>query len=81
MAAIGPLLPRLQALLAGLLEDRAAEALGVQRQELKVYWALTQQQLPLNLIGRDVFASWMELLRRIAEAELPDGQVASIPLS
>ena len=29
-AAIGPLLPRLQALLAGLLEDRAAETLGVQ---------------------------------------------------
>lgn len=54
-----------------LLGDDSQDSVAVQKQILKIYFALTQYVLPLDLITRPVFSQWMEVLRVTAEAPLP----------
>ena len=46
-------------------------SVSVQKQILKIYFALTQYVLPLDLITREIFSQWMEVLRVIAESDVP----------
>jgi hypothetical protein len=39
----------------------------LQKLILKIYYALTQYALPLDIITKDVFAQWMEICRQILE--------------
>jgi hypothetical protein len=54
-----------------LLPDDSQSSVAVQKQILKIYFALTQFVLPLDLITRDMFAQWMEVLRTITEKDVP----------
>ena len=47
------------------------DSVSVQKQILKIYFALTQYVLPLDLITREIFSQWMEVLRVIAESDVP----------
>ena len=38
---------------------------------LKIYHALTQYILPLDLIPKESFVQWMEILRQVVEQEIP----------
>jgi hypothetical protein len=65
-----------------LLPDDSQSSVAVQKQILKIYFALTQFVLPLDLITRDMFAQWMEVLRTITEKDVPAHtlQVGGLPL-
>jgi len=65
------LLPQLYTIVTQLLGDDSQDSVAVQKQILKIYFALTQYVLPLDLITRPVFSQWMEVLRVTAEAPLP----------
>jgi hypothetical protein len=65
-----------------LLPDDSQSSVAVQKQILKIYFALTQFVLPLDLITKDMFAQWMEVLRTITEKDVPAHtlQVGGLPL-
>lgn len=66
------LLPQLYQLLVGrLMVDESEKAVLLQKECLKVYFALTQYILPLDLINKDVFAQWMEICRQIIQRPVP----------
>ena len=55
----------------GLYLLQSAEMTEVKKAILKIYFALTQYVLPLDLISRDFFTKWMEILRQVVEQEVP----------
>lgn len=65
------LLPQVYGILVQLMPDDSFSSVAVQKQILKIYFALTQYVLPLDLISKDMFAKWMEILRQITEADIP----------
>lgn len=69
--AMNLLLPQLYQLVARLLPDPSEQAVLLQKEALKIYFALTQYTLPLDLISRDAFTQWMEICRQVAERPVP----------
>jgi len=65
------LLPQIYSVLVQLMPDDSSDSVAVQKQILKIYFALTQYVLPLDLISKDMFAKWMEILRQITESDVP----------
>lgn len=59
------LLPQLYQLEVRLLPDPAEQSVLLQKEGLKVYFALTQYILPLDLISKEAFAQWMEVCRQV----------------
>ncbi|CAH1099995.1 unnamed protein product [Psylliodes chrysocephalus] len=69
--AMNLLLPQLYQLEVRLLPDPSEQSVLLQKEGLKVYFALTQYILPLDLISRDAFAQWMEVCRQVVERPVP----------
>jgi len=69
--AMNLLLPQLYGIITQLMPDPSQQSVAVQKQILKIYFALTQYVLPLDLITKEVFGQWMEVLRLITEADVP----------
>jgi hypothetical protein len=69
--AMNLLLPQIYNLMIQMLPDESPSSVAVQKQILKIYFALTQYVLPLDLISREIFGNWMEILRRVAELDVP----------
>jgi len=69
--AMNLLLPQIYGILVQLMPDESQQSVAVQKQILKIYFALTQYVLPLDLITKEVFAQWMEVFRQITEADVP----------
>lgn len=61
------LLPQLYQLEIRLLPDPSEQSVLLQKEGLKVYFALTQYILPLDLISKEAFAQWMEVCRQVSE--------------
>lgn len=59
------LLPQLYQLEVRLLPDASDQSVLLQKEGLKVYFALTQYILPLDLISKEAFAQWMEICRQV----------------
>lgn len=70
--AMNLLLPMLYQLQITLLADASEQSVSLQHKVLKIYHALTQYCLPLDLISQEVFANWMEICRQIVERPAPD---------
>jgi len=70
--AMNMLLPQLYGIITQLINDQSQESVSIQKQILKIYFALTQYVLPLDLITKEVFSNWMEVLRVITESDVPD---------
>lgn len=51
-----------------LLVDPSEQSVLLQKEGLKVYFALTQYILPLDLISKEAFAQWMEVCRQVSES-------------
>ena len=49
------LLPQLYGIITQLMPDPSQQSVAVQKQILKIYFALTQYVLPLDLITKEVF--------------------------
>lgn len=65
-------LPIIQEMIEQLSNGEANEAsILLQKQILKIFFALTQYTMPLALINADNFAVWMEIITRIIAADIP----------
>ncbi|XP_025836941.1 importin-7 [Agrilus planipennis] len=69
--AMNLLLPQLYQLVAQLLPDPSEQSVLLQKTALKVYFALTQYTLPLDLITKEVFTQWMEVCRQVVDRPVP----------
>lgn len=70
--AMNLLLPLVYNLCINLLNEPSDQSLLLQKQILKIYYALTQYALPLDVISRPMFAQWMEICRQILDRPAPD---------
>jgi len=70
--AMNLLLPQIQQLLVRLLPDLSEQSVLLQKQILKIFYALTQYSLPLALLPKPTFTQWMELVRAIADRPVPE---------
>lgn len=73
--AMNMLLPMIYQRCAQLVHDPSEVSALLQKQILKIFFALIQYFLPLNLITRDIFSQWMELLRNIVDRPIPQVQI------
>ncbi|XP_049819869.1 importin-7 isoform X2 [Aethina tumida] len=69
--AMNLLLPQLYQLEIRLLPDPSEQSVLLQKEGLKVYFALTQYILPMDLINKETFAQWMEICRQVVERGVP----------
>ena len=65
------LLPQIYEIAFRSMNDKSQEITTVRKIILKIYFALTQYVLPLELINREVFTNWMEVLRLVLEQDIP----------
>lgn len=70
--AMNLLLPMIYQLMINLMNEPSEQSVLLQKQILKIYYALTQYSLPLELITKDIFSQWMEICRQIADRPVPD---------
>lgn len=66
------LLPMLYQLMINLMNDPSEQSVLLQKQILKIYHALTQYCLPLDLITNEVFTQWMQVCREVVDRPAPD---------
>ena len=70
--AMNLLLPQMYNLMLQLINDPSEQSVLLQKQILKIFYALTQYALPLEVISKDVFSQWMEICRQILDRPAPD---------
>lgn len=64
--------PIIQEMADGLSQgDNIEDSLLLQKQILKIFYALIQYTMPLDLINEDNFSKWMEIIRRMLIREVP----------
>ncbi|XP_076023585.1 importin-8 isoform X2 [Genypterus blacodes] len=71
LAAMQIFLPRIQQLITQLLADATIFSVLIQKQILKIFHALVQYSLPLQLINNTVMTQWMEIFRAIVDRDVP----------
>ncbi|XP_052348032.1 importin-8-like isoform X2 [Oncorhynchus keta] len=71
LAAMQIFLPRIQQLVTQLLPDGTIFSVLIQKQILKIFHALVQYSLPLQLINNTVITQWMEILRAVMDRDVP----------
>ncbi|XP_012286737.1 importin-7 [Orussus abietinus] len=69
--AMNLLFPMIYQLMLRLLPDPSDQSVFLQKQILKIFYALTQYSLPLDLISREVFSQWMDVVREVADRPVP----------
>lgn len=70
--AMNLLLPMIYQLCVRLMPDPSEQSVLLQKQVLKIYFALTQYTLPIDLIGKEMFSQWMEIVRAITDRPVPE---------
>lgn len=68
--AMNLLLPMIYQLILRLLQDPSEQSVLLQKQILKIFFALTQYTLPLELISKETFSQWMDVIRQIADRDV-----------
>ncbi|XP_067110742.1 importin-8 isoform X3 [Osmerus mordax] len=71
LAAMQIFLPRIQQLIIQLLPDSTIFSVLIQKQILKIFHALVQYSLPLQLINNTIMTQWMEILRAVMDRSVP----------
>lgn len=69
--AMNLLFPMIYQLILRLLPDSSEQSVLLQTQILKIFFALTQYTLPLDLISKEVFSQWMDIMRQVADRPVP----------
>uniref|UniRef100_A0A2M4BBP1 Putative nuclear transport receptor ranbp7/ranbp8 importin beta superfamily n=3 Tax=Anopheles marajoara TaxID=58244 RepID=A0A2M4BBP1_9DIPT len=70
--AMNMLLPQIYNIMTSVINEPSEQSVLLQKQILKIFYALTQYSLPLEVISKEVFASWMEICRQILDRPAPD---------
>ncbi|KAI1882050.1 hypothetical protein AGOR_G00246700 [Albula goreensis] len=71
LAAMQVFLPRIQQQISQLLPDATVFSVLIQKQILKIFHALVQYSLPLQLVNNTVLTQWMEILRAVVDRDVP----------
>ncbi|RXG69818.1 Importin-7 [Armadillidium vulgare] len=66
------LLPMIYERIVRLLPDQSEPSTLLQKIILKIFYALTQFHLPLDLMTREVFTQWMEVIRQVGDRDVPE---------
>ncbi len=66
------LLPLIHQRSVQLLPDPSELSVTIQKQVLKCFYALIQYFLPLDLITKEMFTQWMELVRQTVDRPVPE---------
>ncbi|XP_023064770.1 importin-8 isoform X2 [Piliocolobus tephrosceles] len=64
-------LPRIQQQIMQLLPDSSYYSVLLQKQILKIFYALVQYALPLQLVNNQTMTTWMEIFRTIIDRTVP----------
>uniref|UniRef100_A0A182JP08 Importin N-terminal domain-containing protein n=1 Tax=Anopheles christyi TaxID=43041 RepID=A0A182JP08_9DIPT len=70
--AMNLLLPQIYTIMMNVINEPSEQSVLLQKQILKIFYALTQYSLPLEVITKEVFSCWMEICRQILERPAPD---------
>nr|DBA30347.1 TPA: hypothetical protein GDO54_006343 [Pyxicephalus adspersus] len=71
IAAMQIFLPRLQQQIVHLLPDASHYSVLMQKQILKIFYALIQYTLPLQLLNNQTMTQWMGIFSSIADRDVP----------
>uniref|UniRef100_A0A9L0SCT5 Importin 8 n=1 Tax=Equus caballus TaxID=9796 RepID=A0A9L0SCT5_HORSE len=71
IAAMQIFLPRIQQQIMQLLPDSSHCSVLLQKQILKIFYALVQYALPLQLVNNQTMTAWMEIFRTIIDRTVP----------
>ncbi|XP_051818743.1 importin-8 isoform X2 [Antechinus flavipes] len=71
IAAMQVFLPRIQQQIIQLLPDPSHYSVLLQKQILKIFYALVQYALPLQLVNNQTMMHWMEIFRTIIDRIVP----------
>uniref|UniRef100_A0A4W3GXB4 Importin 8 n=1 Tax=Callorhinchus milii TaxID=7868 RepID=A0A4W3GXB4_CALMI len=71
IAAMQIFLPRIQQHIVQLLPDASHYSVLIQKQILKIFYALVQYTLPLQLVNKQTMTQWMEVFRLIIDRDVP----------
>lgn len=71
IAAMQIFLPRLQQQMVHLLPDPSHYSVLMQKQILKIFYALIQYTLPLQLVNNQTMTQWMGIFSSIADRDVP----------
>ncbi|XP_070563950.1 importin-7-like [Ptychodera flava] len=71
-AAMQHILPIVHQRCEQLLPDASELSVLMQKQILKIFFALVQYNLPLELVTKEMFVGWMKLIKVIVERPVPE---------
>ncbi|KAH0617049.1 hypothetical protein JD844_028647 [Phrynosoma platyrhinos] len=71
IAAMQIFLPRIQQQMIQLLPDNSHYSVLLQKQILKIFYALVQYALPLQLMNNQTMTQWMEIFRTVIDRSVP----------
>lgn len=76
IGAMQLLLPIVHRLVITLFPDPSDQSLLLQKQIMKIFFALIQYSLPLDLITKETFSQWMDVMRMEADKPIPEATLA-----
>lgn len=65
------LLPLLYNLMIRIVQDQSEQSVLLQKQSLKVFYTLIQYVLPLEIISKEVFSQWLEIITQVVDRPVP----------
>ncbi|EDO49266.1 predicted protein [Nematostella vectensis] len=68
---MGAMLPLLYNLFVAIKDDESAPSVEIQKQILKIYFALIQCNLPLEIINEENFRQWMTIFQSVVDRPVP----------
>ncbi|KAM5138812.1 importin-7 [Mantella aurantiaca] len=71
IAAMQHFLPMLRERFIRLLPDSSEQSVLIQKQIFKIFYALVQYTLPLELINQPSLAEWIEILKTVVDRDVP----------
>ncbi|KAG8438359.1 hypothetical protein GDO86_008876, partial [Hymenochirus boettgeri] len=71
IAAMQHFLPMLKDRYIQLLPDPSEQSVLIQKQIFKIFYALVQYTLPLELINQQNLAEWIEILKTVVDRDVP----------
>ncbi|XP_015762265.1 PREDICTED: importin-7-like [Acropora digitifera] len=65
------LLPQLYARFTSLMEDVSQQSVAIQKEILKIFFALIQYVLPMELVSSESFGKWMHIFQTVVSRDVP----------
>lgn len=69
------LLPQLYARFTSLMEDVSQPSVAIQKEILKIFFALIQYVLPMELVSSESFGKWMHIFQTVVSRDVPQEAV------